>query len=270
MRHEQPIMLKIENVIEEARDIKTFVFRYALGAKPGQFVNVWLPGVDEKPYSVSYQDRTGKFAITCFSVGDFSTKLNSLMTGEKVGIRGPYGKGFTLKRGHVAFVGGGCGTAPLAFLANELRKKGTEVDFIVGAKSAEYLLFVKRMRRAGVKVHIATDDGSAGHKGFTTDLLNRLLKKKPDIKMVYTCGPEIMMKKVIDICDKHKRNCEVSIERYMKCGFGVCGQCCIDNSGIRVCKEGPVFNKRIIKGVFEFNKYKRDASGKKMLLSACK
>jgi dihydroorotate dehydrogenase electron transfer subunit len=263
MNIEQPIMLKIEKVIDEAKDIKTFIFNHALDSKPGQFVSVWIPGMDEKPFSVSYQDRE-KFAITCFSAGPFSAKLNTLKAGDKVGIRGPYGNGFTLKRGNIALVGGGCGTAPMAFLANELKKIGSKVIFITGSRNADYILYKNRMQLANIEMQIATDDGSQGYKGFATDLLDIALEKNPQIEMVYTCGPEIMMKKIIDICEKHQKQCEVSMERYMKCGFGVCGQCCVDNLGVRVCKEGPVFDSARVKEMFEFNKYKRDASGKKI------
>ncbi|MCX6707659.1 MAG: dihydroorotate dehydrogenase electron transfer subunit, partial [Candidatus Woesearchaeota archaeon] len=170
----------------------------------------------------------------------------------------------------IALVGGGCGTAPMAFLANELKKIGSKVIFITGSRSADHILYKDRIMRANIEMRIATDDGSYGHKGFATELLDAVLEKTPQIDMVCTCGPEIMMKKVIDICDKHNKTCEVSMERYMKCGFGVCGQCCVDNLGIRVCKEGPVFDSAKVKEMFEFNKYKRDASGKKIPFSMAK
>ena len=69
------------------------------------------------------------------------------------------------------------------------------------------------------------------------------------------------MKKVLDICLKHKIPCEVSIERYMKCGIGICGTCCVDPIGIRMCVEGPVVDDKIAKKVFEFGKYHRDKYG---------
>ena len=139
-RKEQPIMMRIEKVVEEAKDTKTFLFNYPLQSKPGQFVNVWIPELDEKPFSVSFQDNK-RFAITCFAIGPFSKALNKMDVGGKVGIRGPYGNGFTTKRGSVALVGGGCGTAPLANLAEELSRKGAKVDFIIGARSKEYILY---------------------------------------------------------------------------------------------------------------------------------
>jgi dihydroorotate dehydrogenase electron transfer subunit len=259
---DKPTVLRISRIVNEAKDLKTFVFRHKLNAKPGQFIMLWLPGVDEKPFSVSYQDDE-RFAVTVFKIGSFTEKLFELRPGDKAGIRGPYGNPFTLRGQTAALVGGGCGAAPLGFLADELRKRRVKLYYIIGAKTKECLLFETRMKYAGVKTYFATDDGSKGHHGYTTDVLKKLLKKKK-IDMVYTCGPEIMMKIVAEICEKADVPCEISMERHMKCGFGICGQCCIDHSGERVCKEGPVFSGEKIKKIFEFGKYKREASGKKV------
>jgi len=262
MKVEQPIILRIERIVDEARDLRTFIFRYPLCAKPGQFVIVWLPRINEKPFSISFQDKE-RFGITVFKVGSFTSKMFELKVGDKVGIRGPYGNGFSLKGEKVVLVGGGCGTAPLAFLADELKKKKADIHYIIGARNKACLLFEKRMKLAGIKTYFATDDGSYGFKGYTTDLLKQILGKNA-IDMVYTCGPEIMMKFVNEICSKVNVPCQISMERYMKCGFGICGQCCVDNTGVRVCKEGPVFSGQMIKNIFEFGKYKREASGKKV------
>ena len=109
---------------------------------------------------------------------------------------------------------------------------------------------------------ISTDDGSEGYKGYTTDILEeKLLKKNNKIDKVYSCGPEIMMKKVVDICYKYKVSCEVSLERYMKCGFGVCGQCSVDLEGICICQDGPVFSGTKVGKIKEFGKYHRDKAG---------
>ncbi|MBW2983987.1 dihydroorotate dehydrogenase electron transfer subunit, partial [Candidatus Woesearchaeota archaeon] len=108
-----------------------------------------------------------------------------------------------------------------------------------------------------------TDDGCVGFKGFTSDLLEQFLKKKK-YKIVYTCGPEIMIKKVFDICEKHKINCEASLERFMKCGFGVCGNCAIDDQ--MVCKDGPVFDSVKLRKLTELGKFARLMSGKKVPL----
>ncbi|MBW2977713.1 dihydroorotate dehydrogenase electron transfer subunit [Candidatus Woesearchaeota archaeon] len=261
---EQPEMLEIEKVVEEAEDFKTFIFRYELKAKPGQFVMAWIPRLDEKPFSISFQD-SSRFGITVFKVGKFTSELFKLEKGDKMGIRGPYGKGFSLKGKRVVLVGGGCGTAPLGFLADELKKRRADVHFIIGARNKDYLLFEKRMRLSGIKTYFATDDGSYGFKGFTTQLLEDFLKKNR-VDIVYACGPEVMMKFVVNICAKFNVQCEVSLERYMKCGIGVCGQCCIDHSGETVCRDGPVFPGHVVKEMPEFGKYKREKSGKKVCI----
>ena len=261
---DKPLVLEISKIVDEARDFKSFVFKHKLKAKPGQFIMLWLPGIDEKPFSISYQDDE-KFAVTVFKVGKFTEKLFKLKAGDKAGIRGPYGNGFSLEHKRVVLVGGGCGAAPLGFLADELKKNKAKIHYIIGAKTKDCLLFEKRMELSKIKTYFATDDGSYGNKGYTTDILKEILRKKR-IKMVYTCGPEIMMKIVAEICEEAKIPCEISMERYMKCGFGICGQCCVDNTGVRVCKEGPVFSGEMINNINEFGKYKRKASGRKVEL----
>ena len=259
---EQPVMFRIEKIVDEAKDFKTFIFRHKLGAKPGQFVMAWIPGLDEKPLSVSFQDDS-RFGVTVFKIGKFTEQLFKFKEGDMVGIRGPYGNGFTLKKCRCILVGGGCGSAPLGFLADELKKLDCRIDFIIGAKCRDSLLFLDRMKHSKIKTAVATDDGSFGFKGFTTQVLEDLLKKKK-VDFVYTCGPEIMMKFVVDICDKYSVPCEVSLERFMKCGVGVCGQCCMDHSGAIVCRDGPVFPGSAVKELKEFGNYKRAKSGKKV------
>jgi dihydroorotate dehydrogenase electron transfer subunit len=147
----------------------------------------------------------------------------------------------------------------LALLTEKFKK--VKITAIVGAGTRDDLFFVNRMKKYCFKVIITTDDGSSGIKGFTTDALKKLLKKEK-FDCVYTCGPEIMMKKVFDICESHKMECQVSLERYMKCGFGLCGQCCIDD--MRVCIDGPVFNSKQLRKLTEFGVFERNKSGKKV------
>ena len=169
-RIEKPIVLPIEKIVDEAEGFRTFIFRHKLNAKPGQFIMLWLPRIDEKPFSISYQDKN-RFAVTVFKVGPFTEKLFRLREGDKVGIRGPYGSTFNLNTKKAVLVGGGCGTAPMGFLADELKKKGAEVNFIIGARSKPCLIYLQRMKHSGVKTLVTTDDGSFGMKGFTTELL---------------------------------------------------------------------------------------------------
>ena len=121
----------------------------------------------------------------------------------------------------------------------------------------------QRLRNKDLR--LCTDDGSHGTKGFTTGLLGELLKnKKNKIKIVYTCGPEVMMKKVFDICNEHKVECEASLERMMKCGYGICGACmCSDKI---VCIDGPVFNSEQLSKLGEFGKFARIKTGRKVTI----
>jgi dihydroorotate dehydrogenase electron transfer subunit len=268
-----PKVIKIKKVIVETPFVKTFIFEHKLGAKPGQFVNLWLPRIDEKPMSVAYCDNK-EFWVTMFAVGPFSKKMHTLKAGDLVGVRGPYGHGFTFKKGQrLVMMAGGYGAAPLYNLTVQAVKAGCKIDFVIGVRSKEHLLYVSRLKKLkNVKIHIASGDGSVGIKGYNTLILEKLLAghkaakgasgKAAKIGCVYTCGPEMMMKTVSDLCWAAKVPAQISIERYMKCGFGVCGQCCVDESGERMCTEGPVVDNAKARKIPEFGKYHRDSVGR--------
>lgn len=265
-----PTSIAIKDIIPEAEGIKTFVFNEKLKFKPGQFVMLWLPGIDEKPFGV-WNTEEGKLNLTVSAIGTFSNKLHELKVGDKVSIRGPFGKGFTVpknkkaesgkaERRRIALVGGGFGTAPLLGLA--AAAQDCELNFIIGARSGNLLFGKNHAEKLGANVQIATDDGSEGTKGFSTDLLTKLLAEK-EIDIVYSCGPEPMLKKVAEICQEKKINCELSLERFMKCGIGVCGSCVMDDVGFCVCKDGPVISGEKALKLSEFGKYKRDGVGER-------
>lgn len=262
-RNDPTTTMRISGAVQENPHAKTIYFDYPLKAKPGQFVMLWIPGAGEKPMSVSYCDAK-RFGVSVASVGPFSSAAMKCKKGDVLGFRGPFGTSFSLgKEKSLALVSGGCGCAPLAFLAEEALKKKKRVLFLQGARSREHMFFSGRMKKAGAKVLVSTDDGSMGRRGFVTGLLEELLKKEK-IGKIFTCGPEIMMKKVLDISNQRKIPCELSLERYMKCGIGVCGQCCVDPLGIRMCKEGPVIKKELANKISEFGKYRRDSSGRRV------
>lgn len=259
----RPVALEIKKIVQENATTNTYVFEYPLGGKPGQFVMLWVPGVDEKPFSIAYDD--GKeFWLTICNVGSSTSDLFGLKVGDKVGIRGPFGTSYEFNDGdHLALVAGGYGAAPMYFVAVEAMKKGCKVDFLVGARSEALLLYKERIENfEGVELHISTDDGSIGHKGYITDVLRDLLVKEK-IDKVFTCGPELMMRAVAQIAEDGGAVCNMSVEKYMKCGFGVCGQCTIDDTGEAVCVKGPVMPWTYVKKLPEFGKYHRDAQGKK-------
>jgi len=262
VKSEKPEMLSIREIVPEAKDTRSFWFSGSIGAKPGQFVMAWLPGIGQKPFGISYQKK-GMFAVTVRKVGTFTEGMFRLKQGDKVGIQGPYGRPFSGKGKRVALVGGGYGVAPLAFLADEMAGAGKKVFLVTGAASRSFILFRKRFDSKRIHQLYSTDDGSFGRKGLCTDCLAELLSHER-IDYVYCCGPELMMKKVFGICIKNGLAAEFSLERYMKCGFGICGSCCLDPTGWRVCSDGPVFTLEELKKVSGFGSYKRDASGRKV------
>jgi len=226
-------VFEIKKIVKEGKNVKTFVFNGSLNAKPGQFVMAWLPRINEKPFAVSFQNKD-KFAITVMKRGEFTKSMFKLKVNDKVGIRGPFGTSFSSNE-KMILIGGGYGVAPLAFLAEN--SKASEIEFLIGGKSKENLLFLNRLEN--IKLFPATEDGSFGAKGLVTDWLEDLITKN---KKVYACGPEEMLKKVLEIC-KNKCEVEVSLESRIRCGIGICGDCCLNE--IRVCKDGPVVNGEV-------------------------
>lgn len=240
---EQPRMVKICNVVEESPGVKTFFFKSNLNFVPGQYIMVWIPLIDEKPFTISYiqKDIVG---ISVLKRGVFTHALHKKKAGDLIGIRGPYGKGFNLQaNSNSCVVGGGIGMASLTTLVDRL----TGATIIQGARTVSEIIY--RERFPGMK--LCTEDGTAGFKGTTVDFLMELLNTQTYSK-IYTCGPEKMMYKIVDLAKKHQIECEVSLDRYMKCGFGICGQC--DCSGQRVCIDGPVFNTTELNKMEDFGK----------------
>ena len=142
----------------------------------------------------------------------------------------------------------------------EARFNNISSTFIIGIKNSSELFFEDRIKDCGAEIRISTDDGSKGYKGLASDLAKELLCKEK-FTSVLTCGPEIMMKSLLGLCSDI--SFQASLERYMKCGVGICSQCCI-GQGLRVCVEGPVFDGETLKNIEEFGLYRRDASGRKI------
>jgi len=254
-----PTITTILTSTTEATDIKTITFRYPGTVLPGQFFMIWIPGVDEIPMSVSQITKDVK-GFTFRKIGDATHALYHLSPGSKIGVRGPYGNGFKLTGKHLLFVGGGTGIAMLVPVVEQARKRNLQSTVIIGVKTKNELFFEDRLRRCGATVLVSTDDGSKGYKGFASDLAKDILTKE-NIDAVFTCGPEPMMKTLLSCC--RTIPFQASLERYMKCSIGICGQCCVGN-GLRVCLDGPIFDGKTLKKVEDFGVYKRDAAGRKI------
>jgi len=255
-----PLNATIVRITEESPSVRTFFFDLRFEAmEPGQFVMVWVRGVDEVPMGLSRKN-----SITVQRVGEATSKLFELKEGDSFGLRGPFGRGFSLPSGSekILIIAGGVGAAPLAPYADAANAAGSEVHTILGARSADDLIFEERFAAAG-NVYISTDDGSKGAKGFVTDILSGLDVSAYD--RIAVCGPEVMMASVFRLLENRKalEKAEFSLHRYFKCGIGVCGACCIDRSGLRVCKDGPVFSGIQLLDS-ELGRYTRDASGRRI------
>jgi dihydroorotate dehydrogenase electron transfer subunit len=245
----------VSGVEEDNYRVKTLLLDADIDAKPGQFVMVWVPGVGERPFSLG---GSKPLMLTVAKVGAVSEALHKLKAGDLVSFRGPHGNGFALGREkRILLVGGGYGIVPLHFLAAEAKKKKKEVTVVLAARNANELAGKKRLAELGVKIVVATDDGSEGFKGNAVEAAKSLGLNNFDA--VFSCGPEKMMYHLAIACRETKVPCQLSLERYMKCGLGLCGSCALDE--ILVCRDGPVFEGEKALGLAEFGKEKRDATG---------
>jgi dihydroorotate dehydrogenase electron transfer subunit len=246
--------------VEETPSTVTLRFPFAPGAAPGQFVMIWIPGDDELPMSLSYTEGTSK-GVTVKVMGETSRHIQAIQPGTLVGIRGPYGNSFALSPRRLLIVAGGSGAAVLAPGAEEVRAHGGSVAVALGATRAPELLFRERFRRMGARVEVSTDDGSDGFHGFVTTVAERLLGSEP-FDAVWTCGPEVMMRKVVDAAAPRGVPVFCSVERHMKCALGMCDACAI--GPYHVCVDGPVFPADRLAPLPEFGAFHRDSSGRRV------
>ena len=260
-------VVKIQEVTEQSPTVRTFTFndKNCSKAKPGQFVMVWIPGVDEIPMSLSTISRNGLSSITVAQVGEATKALHQRKPGDILGIRGPFGSGFKRANGNVMIVGGGTGLAPLMPLAENLTGVATKITFLLGAKTKDELLFLNRIKQIISKFHgeivATTEDGSYGLKGVVTKPAEKILAKEK-FDMIYTCGREQMMYKMFLLAERYNTPLQASLERIMRCGIGLCGSCVIGE--FRICRDGPVLSYEQLRKIKdEFGKLKRDSSGRK-------
>jgi len=253
-----PRMSRILSINEESRTVRTFIFDAALEAEPGQFLMVWLPGAGEKPISIMDPD---PLTLTVARVGPFSSALHERKVGDLVGWRGPFGRPFSLRGRNVLLIAGGYGAAPLHFLAKRTRERGCGTCMAIGARTAEGLILVDRFHGLGCSTILATDRGDMGFQGYVTEAVEERLQQ---YDAVYACGPELMLHAVAQMCWREGVPAQVSIERYMKCGFGICGQCAMDDK--LVCRDGPVFDIEELRDSHDFGHFTRNATGRRVSL----
>ena len=237
-----------------------------VGHRPGQFMEVSVLGVGEAPISISSSpSRSAEgFELCVRKVGDVTTALHSLKPGDKVGVRGPFGRGFPIEkfRGKdMLFAPGGLGLAPLRSLINQVldeRAMFGRVIILYGARNPGELLFTDELKRWGerkdVELLLTVDKGDenwTGNTGVITTLF-RHISVYPRNTVAVTVGPPVMYRFVLmELFGKGipEGNIWLSLERRMKCGVGKCGHCQINN--VYACQSGPVFPYSEIKGLEE-------------------
>lgn len=221
---------KVTEVERHNEKTSTLHFSIKITSFPGQFIMLYLPGFEEIPLSLSSPS-----SVTVRAVGETTKALVEIKPGSVVGIRGAFGSAFSLTD-NALLIAGGIGIAPLKYLHDYLKRCGGRVRVIYGEKSSKEIIWMEEFEDAV----ITTEDGSAGIKGTVLDAL-----KKEDLdgySKIYACGRMEMLTSLY----KHFKKAEVlhkvefSLEKYMRCGIGVCGSCVLEN-GLRVCTDGPVF-----------------------------
>jgi len=220
---------------------------------PGQFVQVLIENSQNtflrRPFSIHFINKTkNTFHLFIQIKGEGTKHLTRLRIGEKLNVIYPLGNSFSLPAtDKVLLVGGGCGLAPLLFLAQFLHENNIRPTILLGFRTKQDIAEREEYLKYG-NLLLITDDGSEGEKGLVTDH-SIFQKENIEFKHICCCGPESMMKAVARIAAVQRVNCEVSLENMMACGFGVC-LCCVtptDKGNERVCLEGPVFNTKRLK-----------------------
>ncbi len=269
--HRQVEIVENEPVADETYRVRVVCPEIAEGVVPGQFLMVRMAQCDDPligralaVYDV-VADSSGNPAaidLVYHVKGKFTTRLCTSLPGQRLGIWGPLGNGFPpLACKHLIMVAGGVGQTPFLTLAKEhlgLDRYGSpprrvatvpRVTLCFGAQSERFLAGVEDFRQLGVDVQLATDDGSAGHAGFVTELLQKRLEASCAAVQVVSCGPVAMMRRSAEIAADFQAPCMVSLETPMACGIGICFSCVAkvrEQGGQwdykRTCVEGPVFD----------------------------
>jgi NAD(P)H-flavin reductase len=218
--------------------------------RPGQFymlaaVQRWGGGADERPFlprAFSYlRCEAGRLEFLWEDVGPGTQRLSELTPGDELWLLGPLGNGF-----HAApsplLVGGGIGIVPLACWQD-----ATGAPALLGFRGARHAAAAELMRG---EVRLATDDGSAGHPGFVTELLAAALERDPGVT-VYACGPPPMLETVRALCAECEVPAQLALESGMACGFGACFGCVVPTRDgyVRLCVDGPVLEAAVLEGV---------------------
>lgn len=244
-------------------------------AQPGQFVILRVDETGERfPLTIADFDREkGTITVIFMVVGASTMKLDELKKGDKIlNLAGPLGMPSEIENyGTVVCVGGGVGIAPIYPIARALREAGNHVISIIGARCADLLILEEEMQSVSDELYIATDDGSKGHKGFVSDILQKLIDEERKIDRVVTIGPLIMMKVVAGVTKPYGLKTVASLNPIMIDGTGMCGGCRVIVGGETkfACVDGPEFDAHQIDFANIMNRNARFMDEEKVARCAC-
>jgi len=220
----------------------------AAKAKPGNFVILRVADDGERfPLTIADADpEKGTITIVYLVMGKSTAMLDGLKEGDDIlDLCGPLGKATDIhKVGTVICVGGGTGIAAMHHIAKGHAQAGNRVVSVIGARSADLLLFEDELKKFSHEVLVATDDGSKGQKGFVTQVLKERLESDPEVKEVVAVGPVPMMRAVAEVTRPFGVKTVVSLNSIMVDGIGMCGACRVrvDNAIRFACVDGPEFD----------------------------
>lgn len=236
-------------------------------AVPGQFfmlkVNQECDPLLRRPLSLHEIDTSGSVPQLKFLyqvVGKGTTILSRLNPGEEVDVMGPLGRGFAVMPDteQAVLVAGGIGVAPFLELAKMIRREYPDSRLLafIGGKTAADIYTTKDLSRLGVEITTVTEDGSLGSKGLVTETLEQYLSEPSKLKrQIFACGPWGMMQRMAQISLAYDIPCQLSLDKAMACGVGVCRGCVVQvidpgsPQGFRnqtVCQDGPVFEAKTL------------------------
>lgn len=230
-----PVPVRVDKVVRHADDLVTIVTNHNMEADAGQFVFAWMPGVGEKPFSVIDDN---PLTLTVQARGEFTNKFTQQEEGDKFYIRGPYGEmAYAPSGSDIVLVGGGCGIAGIALLAQ--RWQGDNLKILLGAKDKAHIPYLDLFKSRG-EVYVATIDGSLGTTGTVLDLFMIGGINLEKGSYFFNCGPKAMIDTVVPIEEtvSDRKNIYSSLDEITSCGVGLCGGCA-DYKGRRTCVEGP-------------------------------
>jgi NAD(P)H-flavin reductase len=226
--------------------------RIAKKAQPGQFVILRIDETGERiPLTIADFDRKkGTITMIFQAVGKTTTKLSTLKTGDAIlDFIGPLGNPAHIEKdGTVILVGGGVGVAPVFPQARAFKEAGNKVISIIGARSANLLLWEEKMREFSDELYITTDDGTKGHHGFVTDIVKKILESGTQVDRVIAIGPPVMMRAVAGVTRPFNVKTVVSLNSIMVDGTGMCGACrvLVGNETRFACVDGPEFDAHLV------------------------